>query len=372
MRNLAIYFCITTRKIPLMKYAFKYFLTCPHIFYHHRYDQLFQVPSLCLSHSCLRRLGKSHYIYAEFILKTFDRVVALTIKPPIPTPGGKIAVLVEPREHPLLEYTVKQVMSVLGPDWALQIFVSSSNEHRIRSWLGSEAASNAVLTKLSDFGLDDMSNYGNRIQSALSAHKALYESIKSEHILWFQLDVIMRLPPRSSLLEYAYVGAEWKNCEYPTCSPASCKAICGGGNSGLSLRRRSMMLKVATVGHLPDDIWGKALPGLTYAQERAVKFTDQHAYFRSDAEHDNSRAKWYEDDIQLSYKLEKLDLLPHGDVHSQFSVAEAIPSVGFCQANPSGMHKPWMAPLMDPEVIIHLLSCPFEHVRRGKARCNVF
>ena len=91
-----------------------------------------------------------------------------------------------------------------------------------------------------------MSKYGNRAQSAFSAHERMYAEIKGEHILWFQVDVVMRSQVKPEWLEYAYVGAEWPGCEYPTCSPVTCTNICGGGNSGLSLRRKSKLLQVAT------------------------------------------------------------------------------------------------------------------------------
>tara|TARA_Y100001954_G_scaffold145690_1_gene155116 strand:- start:2722 stop:3753 length:1032 start_codon:yes stop_codon:yes gene_type:complete len=336
------------------------------VFYERRYEGLFNVPEYCFSRTCLHSFGKSHYVYAEFVLQTFDAIITQNFSPAVPTVDGKIAVLVEPREHPLLEYTIKQVMLTLGPGWALQLFLSSANEKRVRDCLQIHSGGigeNIVITPLSYFGLDDMSKYGNRVQSAFSAHERMYAEIKGEHILWFQVDVVMRSQVKPEWLEYAYVGAEWPGCEYPTCSPVTCKNICGGGNSGLSLRRKSELLQVATRGELPANLWGyEGLPsGDLRNQFRA---SDQHtAHFASDELHDNSETRWFEDDLRISYKLWKLDLLPPAEIPSKFAIDQALPKSGSCHAHsatPAGMHKPWLTPLIAPEIIIELLQMPYE------------
>ena len=365
-RNVAVYACVSTRKVFLLRSLVRYFLSCPPVFYERRYEGLFNVPEYCFSRTCLHSFGKSHYVYAEFVLQTFDAIITQNFSPAVPTVDGKIAVLVEPREHPLLEYTIKQVMLTLGPGWALQLFLSSANEKRVRDCLQIHSGGigeNIVITPLSYFGLDDMSKYGNRVQSAFSAHERMYAEIKGEHILWFQVDVVMRSQVKPEWLEYAYVGAEWPGCEYPTCSPVTCKNICGGGNSGLSLRRKSELLQVATRGELPANLWGyEGLPsGDLRNQFRA---SDQHtAHFASDELHDNSETRWFEDDLRISYKLWKLDLLPPAEIPSKFAIDQALPKSGSCHAHsatPAGMHKPWLTPLLAPEIIMELLQIPYE------------
>ena len=363
VRNFVVYVCVSTRRVPLLNGMVYHTFSCPDIFYGARYDKLFEVPRWCFSHKCLKRYGRSHYVYAEFVLNTFDAIVSSVISPVKPKALGKIAVLLEPRRHPLLEYTVKQVMLTLGPTWSLQIFVSSSNENFVRRHLRvhhNDTGRNIILTKLGNFGLDDIHKYGNRVQSAFSAHESLYHAIPSEHILWFQLDVIMRGPLKESWLKYAYVGAEWKGCQYPRCS-STCDKICGGGNSGLSLRRRSMMLRVATRGQLPGHIWGVE-SNHTKTSRVFIDFTDSNAQFVSDEMHDNSKTHWFEDDLQLSYKLSKLGLLPPGQIHPRFALAQALPMEGLCETNPSGLHKPWETPWISPVLIMQLLSSPFTRI----------
>lgn len=362
-RNFAVYVCVSTRHLVILNSLVYHTLTCPDTFYDTRYDQLFEVPRYCFSHGCLRRYGRSHYVYAEFVLRTYETMIAYTTVPSKPTSHGKIAVLLEPRPHPLLEFTTKQVMYTLGSTWALQVFVSSSNENFVRKRLRvyeGDSGQNIVITKLGDFGLDDMSKHGNIIQSAFSAHEDLYHNIRSEHILWFQVDVVMREPPKEEWLKYAYVGAEWKNCEYPTCSKDVCPHICGGGNSGLSLRRRSLLVRVATRGYLPENIWGvestdDEIPAVSLS-------TDSRAHFASDELHDNSETRWFQDDLQLSYKLARLGLLPPDEILPRFAVAQTLPREGLCKTNPSGMHKVWDTPWISPVVVAQLFAKPFKGI----------
>lgn len=356
-RNAAIYACVSTRNVPVIRYLVYILFTCPDVFYEHAYEKLFDVPPVCISHSCLKRFGRSHFVYAEFVLKTFDVITAKKVHPAEPRADGKIAVLLEPRLHPLYEYTVKQVMSALGDTWALQLLVSSENEAFVRSVFDVTEGGwgeNIRVTRLEDFGLDTMSVYGNRVQSALSVHEALYKAIPSEHILWFQLDVLMIESPQIEWLEHAYVGSEWKGCQYPNCIPELCPAVCGGGNSGLSLRRRSKLLRIATRGTVPEDLWGVRIRSSSRLAT-AYEYLDPRAHFVSDELHDNSKDHWFEDDLQISYKLAALGLLPPGGLQSRFAISEAVPR-GLCKMPPAGMHKPWSYPWMQPEVVSWLLG----------------
>ena len=358
LRNVASYTCLSTRHCFLLNAIVYRLFMCPEVFYDIRHDDLFEVPKLCFSHRCLKRFGRSHYVYAEFVLGTYDAVLGTPIEPPLPTEDGKIAVIIEPRRHPLLEYTIKQVITTLGADWSLQLFLSSENEHWVRRRLEifkGGRGENIIVTSLAQFGLDQMSRYGNKVQSAFSAHARMYQALRSEHILWFQVDVVMRAEPPRHWLKYTFVGSEWYGCEYPTCAAHSCDNVCGGGNSGLSLRRRSKLKAVATRGTLPEDLWGDSLT-------HTSPFADG-AYFDSDEFRDNSRTHWFEDDLQLSFKLFKLGLLPPGDIPRQFSIAQALPkNSSVRKVNPTGMHKPWMAPWIHPHVIMELLSDPFHRI----------
>ena len=357
MRNALLYSCIATRSFPILGFALRFVLSCPEAFYNTRYDELFGVPNICLTHSCLEKLGKSHFVYATFVIKTYDLVVSHTIRPALATAEGKIAVLVEPRLHSLAEYTVKQVMLTLGPDWALQLFVSDENEiyFRERFQVHKNGAGEYIfISNLNEFGLGNMSFSGNRMQSAFSTHEKMYEAIKAEHMLWFQLDVVLRSPPKLEWLQYAYVGSEWRGCEFP-CDSSECEHICGGGNSGLSLRRRSKMQLVATRGSLPDELWG--------VPSKSIQSMDiASGIFEDDDLRNNSGTRWFEDDLQISCKLRTLDLLPPGHILPRFAVSETLPTEGLEIVQPSGIHKSWMSPRLHPMQLIKLLEMPYARV----------
>jgi hypothetical protein len=352
IRNIAVYICLGTRKLPFFSWVSYNLLLCPDVFYLPCYEELFQIPRLCFSHVCLSPFGKSHYVYASFVASTYEHITSLKIQPEKPYPGCKIAVLVEPRIHPLYEFTVKQVMSTLGPGWSLQLFVSSENERHAREVLEVEegkSGQHIVVTPLNIFGLDNMGYSGNYVQSAFSAHEAMYLTLKGEHVLWFQLDVIMRHSPPLQFLQQPYVGSEWQSCEQP-CVLERCKGVCGGGNSGLSLRRRSKLLPVATKGKLPEDLWGIPSVGETFHRT---------GYFQDDDLHNNSRTRWFEDDLQLSFKLSLSGSLPTGDMQSRFAIGEALPLIGVERADPCGLHKTWMTPTIPPATIDMLLQTAF-------------
>jgi hypothetical protein len=359
VRNALLYTCIATRNFPFLGVAVRVVLSCPEAIYDTRYDELFRVPKICLTHSCVEKYGKSHFVYASFVLGTYDHVVARTLRPALATAGGKIAVLVEPRLHSLAEYTVKQVMSTLGPEWSLQLFVSDENEQYVRKRFhvrSGGAGENIIINNLEDFGLADMALSGNRIQSAFSAHEKLYESIKGEYILWFQLDVVLRSPPQLEWLEYAYVGSEWRGCEFP-CDASKCEHICNGGNSGLSLRRRSKMRLVATRGSLPDELWG-------VPPTQRERMDIANGFFEDDELRNNSDTRWFEDDLQISYKLQTLDLLPPGYILPRFAISETLPTEGLENVKPSGIHKSWMSPQLHPMQIVQLLDLPYMRITK--------
>ena len=113
----------------------------------------------------------------------------------------------------------------------------------------------------------------------------------------------------------------------------------------------------ATRGSL-RDIWGLE-PNGTHKTEGNLKFAHEYAYFANDALHDNSKTRWFEDDLQLSYKLSRLKLLPPGEILPRFAIAQTLPQEGLCKTNPSGLHKPWDTPWICPFKVMQLLAEPF-------------
>ena len=67
-------------------------------------------------------------------------------------------------------------------------------------------------------------------------------------------------------------------------------------------------------------------------------------------------------DLQLSYKLAKLGLLPPGKILPRFAVRKRYRQRGV-QNESSGLHKPWNTPWISPTVIAQLLEKPFERIQ---------
>lgn len=354
VRNLVTYACIATSTTPVIADVAYTLLTCPDVFYSQRWRKLFVLSEqMCVSHRCLVRFGRNHFIHAEFVLATYEQVMKMQLQPAHPTVNGKVAVLIEPREHPLLIYVVKQVMNALGSDWALHLFLSEENEVSVKRALNivrGGKGEHIGVTLLSKFGLNGRDMRDNTVQSALSVHAAVYDEIVGEHILWFQLDVILRRPIPSHMLKWGYIGSEWRGCEFPDCNPMRCALICGGGNSGLSLRRKSTFKLIVNKGRLPQSLWG---------DENSTSH-QSHA-FTSPILYKNSQLGWFEDDLFISARLGKLGLLPQGDVQRQFGISETYGSPEN-DIDPVGLHKPWLVPRFDVDILSSLLQKPFDAI----------
>ena len=358
--NAISYTCVLVAQIPIFRSLTYPLLTCPEVFLERSWRTLFSVPNICVSHSCLSAYGRSHFVYADFVVQTFEHVVALAIRPKKLAEDAKVAVLLEPRKLPLLEYSIKQVMSTLGDDWGLQMFVSRENFQHLTRRLEIYPGGRGQFIKLVDmaaFGFDSSDFRDNKLQSALSLHRRIYEEIVGEYILWFQVDVIMRKSIAPHILPWSYVGSEWSDCTFTSCK--RCEKVCGGGNSGLSFRRKSVFLRIATNGSLPHNVWGGDSQG-----DDAVTEHDRQ-YFRSDELYNHTGKKWFEDDLVISTKLQKLGKLPSSSIQREFAVGEEVHSSEL-SPDPIGLHKPWLSVRIDPATVTSLLVKPYYEAMKHK------
>jgi len=356
VRNLVSYACVCLSPVPLLNSLTSTLLSCPEVFYDSAWRKLFAVPLVCVSHGCLSRFGRSHFVYADFVVQSYTRVVALDIVPKKLRENGKVAVMLEPRQHPLLEYVIKQVMSTLGEDWGLQLFLSTDNLSYLTDRLKirpGDSGENIRLIDVTTLGFQASEFTDNKLQSALSLHKRIYEGIVGEHILWFQLDVVLRHTVPTHLLSWSYVGSEWDGCGLPDC--VRCTRICGGGNSGLSLRRKSAFLRIATNSSLPEGLWGELNKERTRG-DRDVKVP----YFRSDKLYNSTGKYWYEDDMVISEKFQKLGQLPLCTIQQEFAIGEVLDTEH--AHDPVGLHKPWLAISICPWKVVLLLQKPYKNI----------
>jgi len=169
----------------------------------------------------------------EIFIKITDSILPLP-KYQIRYPKNKCAVIVELRRHPHLSYILRNVMYFLDKSWGLHIFHGTENEEYIKKIV--DEWGTVILTNLEKSNLSPIEFNG------LLTSIDFWNELKSEHILIFQTDSILRKKGIDEFLQYDYVGAPWKLYGAPEF----------GGNGGLSLRRRSVMLEILEKNYIMD------------------------------------------------------------------------------------------------------------------------
>jgi hypothetical protein len=146
-------------------------------------------------------------------------------------PREKCAVIVETRNHPHLSYVVRNVMHFLDDSWGLCIFHGTDNRSAVEEMVGPWG--DVVLV---DCGVAEMTPGS---YSALKCSRSFWEQIPSEYVLLFQTDSLLRRGGIEEFLEYDYVGAPWIHALVNQRSAPG-----PVGNGGLSLRRKSAMMRI--------------------------------------------------------------------------------------------------------------------------------
>lgn len=194
----------------------------------------------------MNQVLKNQQILNQFIETTKDTLYNIEFRcAPLGT-TNKCAVIVEPRDHPHLEYVIRNVSYFLGDEWSVLLMhgIQNTNASEI---LGSKLP-NMGLLKLPVNDLKPTSNPGyNELLTSVS----FYNSIPAETILIFQTDSILLRKGIDEFLEFDYVGAPW--------------CFGGMGNGGLSLRKKSKMIEIilktpyATSGTGAEDVYFSTL-----------------------------------------------------------------------------------------------------------------
>lgn len=175
----------------------------------------------------------------ETFVETFLNSGAL--KNPLALNRTKLAVIIETRPLPELVPVILNFLANVPPDWPFRIYHSLENwallnrsaslrrysaEGRIRTYLHPAWVPYASY--------DDVSEW--------LTTKTFWEHLSpAEHILFFQSDSILCGNAHSSIedfVDYDWVGASWDPRYQPKLADVR------GGNGGLSLRKRSKLLRV--------------------------------------------------------------------------------------------------------------------------------
>jgi hypothetical protein len=138
--------------------------------------------------------------------------------------NNKVAVIVEPRKHNMLQSVIKNVATFLDKTWNLHIFTFDIKwcADLFPEW-------NIKFTKLSHDNLSTLQ------YSHLLMNKEFWNSISEEHILIFQTDCIFFRKGFDNFLEYDYIGPNYYNPKHLTPNGI-------GIQGGVSLRKKSAML----------------------------------------------------------------------------------------------------------------------------------
>ena len=187
-----------------------------------------------------KRFSEALAIYNKFIRDTLQSVKSIQIKE-IPEFSDKVAMIIEPRKSPVLEYVLRNVMYFLGSDWGLQIFTGSENENYIREvtngWGGVDIVNMGVP------------NLSIEAYNEMRKSPSFWRKIKGEKILCFETDTLLCRTGIEDYLEYDYIGAPWP--ENIQINPNV-----RVGNGGLSLRSRSAMIDICSTckrNVIPND-----------------------------------------------------------------------------------------------------------------------
>jgi hypothetical protein len=217
------------------------------------------------------QLEKNRKIWNEFIESTRQFLEQIPFQcMPLGT-SDKCAVIVEPRDHPHLEYVIRNVSHFLGNEWSILLVHAIPNENtaiRLKSILP-----NLGLHKLEVYDLNPSVKPGyNELLTSIS----FYNTIPAETILIFQTDSILLRKGIEEFVKYDYVGAAWY--------------FGGFGNGGISLRKKSKMIEIirktpfSGSGFENEDVYfiecAKKHPYITLPTiEQANKFSVETVYY---------------------------------------------------------------------------------------------
>ncbi|KAJ3280398.1 hypothetical protein HK104_000703 [Borealophlyctis nickersoniae] len=198
----------------------------------------------------------------------------------------KVAIIIEPRPVANLVPIILHFESILAPDWHFHIFHSPANTHLLLNSRGLDIHFRAGRITMTVLPYEVKIDSGPSL-SYLLTKPWFWEQIEQEYVLFFQADTILcansDLKPED-FFTYGWVGAPWFWDDW-------------GGNGGLSLRKRSLMLEITrlhewTENDIPDfpekpapeDVWFvhhmKKIPGTVVAHRNVSRaFSVEHVFF---------------------------------------------------------------------------------------------
>lgn len=184
------------------------------------------------------------------------------------------AVIVEPREHPALEFVLTNFLENLPENWQILIMHGNKNRAFVEKIMDENLAKYRSRIRLHDLRVDNLT-----IQkyNELLVSKEFHDRIPTEIFLVFQTDTMICKDSGVQLdefVKYDYVGAPMPHIDGLV------------GNGGLSLRKKSKMIEIIEKckynGQDPEDYYYanacKGVELLKPSRENASKFSNEGEY----------------------------------------------------------------------------------------------
>lgn len=181
------------------------------------------------------------------------------------------AVIVEPREHPALEFVLHNFCSNLSDEWGFIVFHGTENYDYLDNIINHKLYEyKNRFIKIINLGVVNLSFYE---YNNLCFQTWFYENIPTEVFLIFQTDALINSSSKdliNNFIDYDYVGAPWLNGMV--------------GNGGLSLRKKSKIISVLnSIPHYgnEDQYFSDSFKKLNYnipVFEEAKKFSIETVY----------------------------------------------------------------------------------------------
>ena len=165
----------------------------------------------------------------------------------LPVTSDKVAVIVEPDVKPEFEYAVRNVMTHLGPDWALVVVHAKANAAFVNHVL--KGVKNVRFYGF-EFEVNDGTSYNRLLKSAW-----FWKMLQADKVLVFRSDSMMlRDSGIDGFLDYDYVAAPWHFRDEIWSSKYGKMIGDGVGNGGFSLRSVQAMIDICeTMGPSSPD-----------------------------------------------------------------------------------------------------------------------
>ena len=144
------------------------------------------------------------------------------------------AIIVEPREHPALEFVLNNFLSNLSDEWNIIVFHGNKNIEFLEKIIKNTLEKFINRISLVNLLVDNLTI--NDYNHLFMKSTILYDNIPTETFLVFQTDTIIFEKHKhliNNFLKYDYVGA-----------PIQQDENIWVGNGGLSLRKKSKMLEI--------------------------------------------------------------------------------------------------------------------------------